>query len=322
MNSNFAKLVKYPDKKIIQPVDFKAAVDNWKERLDILNTYNLVFDDNLAFQYAVDGDTGYTTKQDESEFDEDDEILDWEYAMEDWFELSKKQRERVIYIARMVQMDVECQRLFGEVVTKYDNGEYDTTKDFRGMVVDELQNITDLPLTTVSLTQSNTYKVVNPFTTCTGTACGTQPCRANMETNMYRDATIEVKDTDIEKRRYLSIRLNDIYSEKIRKELRPTFKMDEPPAPVTVDDFVNRVKAGEFTFPDHIVKEGLEDDSWQKLTHYISWRKPGEKPDEKGFNAAQEKLCKKVTEAHDIIKVLPIEKGYDALKAFESTTVH
>jgi hypothetical protein len=137
----------------------------------------------------------------------------------------------------------------------------------------------------------------------------------NMSTaNINVTATTAVDTTEKDQRRYLTDRLYNVRAEK-RAEAFEKFNMDTLKLK-TVDEVNAALKDGTIIFDkDNASADGRI--GWF-CTSMLSVVNP--KRDEAGYKAADALLGKAYTDAKDKIIVLPVEKGLEALNAFEAQT--
>lgn len=114
---------------------------------------------------------------------------------------------------------------------------------------------------------------------------------------------------------YLVDALYAIREDKIN-DLRKKFNMDED-KPKTVEDFIERVKAGKFQIHS---KEYQADRRWWNPQDFLIWREPGVEPDQDGFNKAVAAMDVESEAAKIRIRVLTPAEGLAALDAFKAWT--
>ena len=134
-------------------------------------------------------------------------------------------------------------------------------------------------------------------------------------------APMTADDTEKKQRRYLKERLYEIYSDK-KEDARDKFLINEPKGPITLDDFLDRIKNGKFTINDDLKKK-LNDPkrAWadpHDITCAIRWRTEDQQPDQDGYDAWKEEFRKKKQATLDIIEVMPVADGLKALQDFEA----
>jgi hypothetical protein len=155
--------------------------------------------------------------------------------------------------------------------------------------------------------------------TATTTRCAPAPKAQKKENNMSTSninvtATTAVDTTERDQRRYLTDRLYNVKAEK-RAEAFEKFNMGTLKLK-TVDEVNAALKDGTIIFD----KDNASEDGrigWF-CTSMLSVVNP--KRDEAGYQAADALLGKAYTDAKDKIIVLPVEKGLEALNAFEAQT--
>lgn len=129
---------------------------------------------------------------------------------------------------------------------------------------------------------------------------------------------------EAEKINYLSRRLEDVKHDK-KHALKEHFNLLDPEAPNTFDEYVKALKDGKYSFRNEAAKERANNPdyfySWG-ISDYIIFRDPSVKPDKDGYKAAEKLLDAEYTKTKDVIKVLPADKGLEALNAFEAKTFH
>jgi hypothetical protein len=114
----------------------------------------------------------------------------------------------------------------------------------------------------------------------------------------------------------LSARLKTIYSEKIA-ELRRVYFLDEQDKPATIEELIERLTKGAFTFDKD------EFDMYKmygySIWKYITWRDPKNELDQDGFDKAVEKLNADYEAARDEITFAPT---LDILSKFQAKKFH
>jgi hypothetical protein len=136
---------------------------------------------------------------------------------------------------------------------------------------------------------------------------------------MYNDydefeTPIQTRTDEQKKRDYLASRLDEIGFTK-RNEARKAFHMDAD-APCTVQDLIDRIKAGTFTLDEKKAKE----QSAYCLMYTIDWHDPATPADEAGYRAARDAFKKAKTETQDQIKIADPADGLKAIQALEAWT--
>ncbi len=130
------------------------------------------------------------------------------------------------------------------------------------------------------------------------------------EDTMYHDYS---NAQDAQQRNYLFDRLDTLASQKTAA-LRVDFNLTEE-APKTLKEFLDRIKSGDIT-----VKEDRMDSKLgyaSRALDFIVWRSPKKVADEAGFEKAKAALTEAKTKATDVIAVLSLKEGLDAVNAFE-----
>lgn len=122
----------------------------------------------------------------------------------------------------------------------------------------------------------------------------------------------------IDQREYLINRLYTLTTKK-RQELHKHFKLNPVKGPKTLKELIEKIKSEDYTLPDCYSDES-EFYSISGLISEIRWSK--DKPDQKGYDEASNKLDAAVADVTDTIKILSPEEGLKALKAFETQTFH
>lgn len=142
----------------------------------------------------------------------------------------------------------------------------------------------------------------------------------NLNLNVDHDYAPAPFNHESEARSHLQSRL---YSVGFKHEtaLEKQFFIREPDGPKTVGEFKERIAKGEFSLDFGDKKDDDKVGYDENIRYVFSWRKPDQKKDRDGFNAAYEKLSEAQTKAGDVINVLPLEKGLEALREFEGWTL-
>ena len=145
------------------------------------------------------------------------------------------------------------------------------------------------------------------------------------ENNMcYECDDYEVNTPDEKKANFLLNQLDYALRSK-DNDLRQMFKINEPAGPMTIVDFLDRMKMGKYTVSkyflndDGTIKSDARFASWG-LQNIISWRTADDQPDTKGYEAAEKKLELANTDAYRTIQVGTPAEGLAALKAFEAVS--
>lgn len=157
-------------------------------------------------------------------------------------------------------------------------------------------------------------------------------CVKEKESNMYNNKSVNVdlnietniaKSQDLIKTSYLE---NELYAVSYAKEkdARKVFYMDADQAPTTPKEYVERIKAGTFTFKDRFTNA---DGEWLNgyggcytADYAIEWRTvPADKV---GYKAALDKVKVAMKDAERTIKIGTPAEGLAALKAFEAMTIN
>jgi hypothetical protein len=106
--------------------------------------------------------------------------------------------------------------------------------------------------------------------------------------------------------------LNDDHTEELRKK----YRMDNPRPPCNFNDLKKAFADNTITYT------GKEPDKehWDiyDLLARIKWRAEDDKPDDKGYDKAFEKLQAARTKAEDEIVILPLEEALAAKRGFET----
>lgn len=128
----------------------------------------------------------------------------------------------------------------------------------------------------------------------------------------YTEKTMDVRQQD-----FLLRELDRVYSTQ-SEGLSKQFGLSNDTSPSTFDELIDRIKTGKFVIPEHVknVRMGV-----YSLVDYIEWRDPSVKKDQKGFDAAYEKLGELYRTTKQDIMIEPAEKGLKALRKFESATI-
>lgn len=120
---------------------------------------------------------------------------------------------------------------------------------------------------------------------------------------------------DQNKIRYLDDRMYQVNCEKII-DLRRHFGYADDDAPMTKEDFVERVKNGKFEWP-----EDEEFSEFSNPLYNLRWKDADKKKDITGLTKARERLSAKYDHFRDIIKVCSPEVGLKALREFQDLDV-
>lgn len=152
------------------------------------------------------------------------------------------------------------------------------------------------------------------------------PCSKKKENTMEYDFDCEeyCSSTEQSQRRYLNHRLDQAAFQK-RSEFDKTFCMNDDDPPASPKEMMERIAAGKFTI-DQIKDD--EGNLLNKFPHYttasraLNWRDPAKPADQKGYDAALNKMYAERTKTLDTISVMPPADGLAALRAFESSTIN
>lgn len=140
----------------------------------------------------------------------------------------------------------------------------------------------------------------------------------------YANAQVYAPQSEIaEQRAYLLDRLNTICWAKRDDERKP-FGLVDDEAPKTIKERKERIAAGKYVFKYYRDEEDYDEDE----EHYdidrvtLRWRDPAVKEDQKGYDAAMEKLKKDMTSYRDTIRIKDADTGLAAVQEFEAKTYH
>lgn len=139
------------------------------------------------------------------------------------------------------------------------------------------------------------------------------------ETPMHVSQNVALTESTDKTRRmnYFTERLYAIRDEKTR-ELRKAFGLDRNTTPRSFEEFVERIKKGEFTFDKETAKNYNDEYVGEYAHHFIKWLDPKIEPDKKGYGKAQEALEAAYAEALDLIWMHLETDGEKALKALHT----
>lgn len=112
-----------------------------------------------------------------------------------------------------------------------------------------------------------------------------------------------------QKIRYLKDRAYTVYYTK-QAAMRREFGLDDDPRPTTVEDLVERIKAGTYTVRDNA-------DEYYNVMDMIKWRDPSKKTDLKGFKTAYNKLDKELKAVLDTAAIGNPAEGLAAIQKWE-----
>ena len=127
-------------------------------------------------------------------------------------------------------------------------------------------------------------------------------------------------ESDLSKaRKYLATRIDDVIFDK-KLELKKTFGLTDDKSPETFTDFLARIQAGKYVYPEE-KKDKPRFDTWS-IVAGIRWRDPAVKEDMEGYEAAKVLLKAAAQDALDVIRVSSEADGLAALKDFQSKTFH
>lgn len=149
--------------------------------------------------------------------------------------------------------------------------------------------------------------------------------KKKQENTMHVTVNTPTTKNDLETSRvdYLEGALSEAQG-RIYSKLSKTFNLEEPDAPRSPKELVERLKEGKFTFK----KFGVNDDgSWRepddfhptyRIMEFITWFDPAKPADRAGFNAAYERMSAAFRTAERLIMTASPEMGLKALEEFES----
>lgn len=143
------------------------------------------------------------------------------------------------------------------------------------------------------------------------------------------DVSVKIKEeenmrTETQVQRdYLENRLTRMGVGKEAELMNAFHITDEYPKSLT--EAVKRIREGAFKLiTDEEMKARVKYDgdyfNNYTLASIIDWRT--QEADKEGFDAAKAELKKASKEVLDVIKIMPVEQGLEALKAFEAKTFH
>lgn len=141
--------------------------------------------------------------------------------------------------------------------------------------------------------------------------------KTNKENKMFydEDGMCAGSETLLQRNQLVS-RIRDIACEK-DEELERFFGLKDDAAPKTVNEIIERIKAGKFT-----IDEDKGDKQGYGPLNYLNWRDPSKKKDQAGYNAAVIKLRAAQEEATDLVTFKTVDEGFAALQAFKAQTFH
>lgn len=114
-------------------------------------------------------------------------------------------------------------------------------------------------------------------------------------------------DMESNQRNYLEHRIDSVVREKV-SDLRRSFGLEDNKPPSSTEEFIARIKAGEY-----ILRGDADEYGYLEFTR-IRWRTPDMVKDQAGFDAASKRVTDARTELLDKARLYPIA---DATKAFE-----
>jgi hypothetical protein len=202
----------------------------------------------------------------------------------------------------------------------------DMLKEIKDFKMDDYCGVTPMLLGTLPETQTkeidmfrdqynNTFDIPTP----TYNKCVAKSTQANIDLQVNMP---QAQDPTDKARNRLLDRANMASYEK-RDELRKAFNLIPDDEPVTIKDFVQRVKDGKFV-TDLTEKEQAERKFYclDRMLEEIEWRDPARVEDQEGFDAANVLLTKALNDVSDEIIVKTPEAGLESLRAFQAKTFH
>lgn len=185
-------------------------------------------------------------------------------------------------------------------------------------VLDEAMVKFDVPCYERSLGTFEFTSLMNAVPTWTHTAT-TERCLKREET-MYNETQ------EVQQRSYLERRANSVY-DKHSETLRKHFHIAQA-NPVSLKEALDKLTSGKFTINQKYVEHVYEDYASEEdapfydyyLNGAINWDPTT--PDKEGFKASFAVLEKANQDTKDTIKVSSLDKGLEALKAFEKASFH
>lgn len=148
-----------------------------------------------------------------------------------------------------------------------------------------------------------------------------QPCKKEKDMYVSQDVTVTEKSDSTRQLEYFTGRLASLFHNKT-DELYRHFGLRDDENPKTMEEFIERIKKGQFTYD----QEDIDEDPWcfrHNPIAFIRWTsKP--KKDQKGYEKAFKVLEDRYTETKDVLYVnlQKPEEMLKALQAFEKETFH
>jgi len=182
-----------------------------------------------------------------------------------------------------------------QVISDWDDAQTRTAKSMHNLAVNAMHNHS-LSCCENAQPQANT-------------ACVPKPRKKEMYMEVNTDGRSDLAVT----RSFLRSRLDDAKEAK-REPTKRAFGMADDEAPRTANELIERIKAGKYT-----IDEDRGDSKCYGATHYLNWRDPSVKKDEKGYSEAWQKVRDAKDAAEVIIMTGDALEGRKALTDFQES---
>lgn len=142
------------------------------------------------------------------------------------------------------------------------------------------------------------------------------PSKLNWASDRAKEKKMELEiinttdSVEAQKVRYLKQRAYDVYYTK-QTTLRREYGIEDDARPATVEDLVERIKAGTYTIKDNA-------GDYYGVLDMIKWRDPSKKTDVKGFKTAHDKLDKELKAVLDSAAIGSPADGLAAIQKWEA----
>lgn len=161
--------------------------------------------------------------------------------------------------------------------------------------------------------------------------CSAKPCKNNVPNTKEAVMNINTNapNAELVKRDFLQTQVWQIKNRKM-VEANKHFHIDDDERPLTMKDFLARIKDGKFTVRKEIMDEEADEDGDDEYsmfdayhpTSHIRWRDPKKPADKKGLKTVLEKINLAAQKTERELMVLEMDKALKAVETFESQTFH
>lgn len=134
--------------------------------------------------------------------------------------------------------------------------------------------------------------------------------------NQKKEQAMYEYNKEHEATEHLEYRLDILWEDKV-VDLQKTFGLRDDNPPSTPREIIDRITKGQYK----VNADSMDREVWNPFGQ-IRWRDPARQEDYQGFEKARSTANAARVKTLDEIRILPSEKGLEALRAFESATFH